>query len=58
MVNMEMIHAKTLQGLSLNNVDHWWVVELMVHLERICEDIASSTSDNVDPGGSIDSQLG
>ena len=29
----------------------------MVNLERICEDIAMITSDNVDPGGSIDGQL-
>ena len=28
----------------------------MVNLERIHEDIARITSDNVDPGGSIDSQ--
>ena len=30
----------------------------MVNLERICEDFARITSDNVDPGGSIDGQLG
>ena len=30
----------------------------MVNLERICKDIARITSDNVDPGGSINGQLG
>ena len=32
--------------------------QLMVNLERICKDFARITSDNVDPGGLIDSQLG
>ena len=32
--------------------------QLTVNLERIHKDIARITSDNVDPGGSIDSQLG
>ena len=32
--------------------------QLTVNLERICEDIARITSDNVDPGGSINSQHG
>ena len=30
----------------------------MVNLERICKDFARITSENVDPGGSINSQLG
>ena len=30
----------------------------MVNWERICKDIARNISENVDPGGSIDSQLG
>ena len=30
----------------------------MVNLERVCENIARITSDNVDPGGSIDGQCG
>ena len=30
----------------------------MVNLERICNDFGRITSDNVDPGGSINSQLG
>ena len=30
----------------------------MVNLERICKEFARITSDNVDPGGSIDGQLG
>ena len=32
--------------------------QLTVNLERICEDFGRITSDNVDPGGSIDGQLG
>ena len=30
----------------------------MVNLEKICDDFGRITSDNVDPGGSIDSHLG
>ena len=30
----------------------------MVNMERICKDIARITSDNVDPGGLINGQLG
>ena len=54
--NLERICMKTLQGLPL--------IMLILggqsahNLERICEDIARITSDNVDPGGSINTQLG
>ena len=46
--------VKTLQGLHLTML----ILEgqLTVNLERICEDIARITSDNVDHGGSIDGQ--
>ena len=46
---------KTLQGLPLTVLilGGW----LTVNLGRICKDFARITSDSVDPGGSIDSQL-
>ena len=48
--------ARTLQGLSLTMlILGGWSTH---NLERIHEDIARITSDNVDPGGSIDTQLG
>ena len=47
---------KTLQGLPLTMLVLGG--QLTVNLERICKDIARSTSDNVDPGGLINSQCG
>ena len=48
---------KTLQGLP-----HTMIIlggsQLTVNLGRIHEDFARITSDSIDPGGSIDSQLG
>ena len=63
MLNLERIHADTLQGLPLTMLILGGEVgQLTLNLERICEHIARITSDNVDPGsggwGSIDSQLG
>ena len=46
--------AKTLQGLPLTMLIGGGTFNLV----RICKDIARITSDNVDPGGSINSQLG
>ena len=47
---------RTLQGLPLT-VLIWGVCQSTHNLEGIHEDIARITSDNVDPGGSIDTQL-
>ena len=46
----------TLQGLPLTMLILGG--QSMVNMERICNDFARFTSDNVDLGGSIDSQLG
>ena len=47
---------KTLQGLPVT----MFILggQSMVDLERICKDFARITCDNVDPEGSINSQLG
>ena len=49
--------AKTLQGLPHDSVDPGGG-QLTVNLGRIHEDFARIISYSVDPGGSIDSQLG
>ena len=50
--------ARTLQGLPLTMLILGEGGQSMVSWETICKDFARITSDNVDPGGSIDGQLG
>ena len=43
---------------NANEITNLLALQSMVTLEKICEDIARITSDNVDLGGSIDGQHG